>query len=151
MTGVQTCALPISPQFEWVETRLPRRAQPVPPIFDPDVPARAIHWAAHHRRRDIAVGFSSLRAIFADKFAPRLADHVAARVGWDGQMTDEPERKDRPFNLWSPVPGDHGARGAFGERAAKRSPLTWLDLRRGWIAGGLALLGTAGLAARRLA
>ncbi len=139
-----------TPQFGWVKTRLPRRAQPVPPIFDPDVIARAIYRAAHMRRRDVTVGFSALKAIFGDKFAPRFADHVAARTGWDGQMTDQPDPKDRPFNLWNPVPGDHGARGSFGQRAKKHSPLTWLNLNRHWLLGGLALLGAGGLAARRI-
>ena len=132
-------------------SRLKKKAQPVPPIFDPDVPARAIYWAAHHKRRDVTVGWSSLRAILADKVAPRLIDHVAARSGWEGQLTDQPEDPNRPNNLYVPVAGDHGARGAFGERSTDRSPMTWLNLRRNWIAAGLALLGAGGLAARRLA
>ncbi len=140
-----------TPQFAWTRTRLAKKAQPVPPIFDPDVPARAIYWAAHHGRRDITVGWSSLRAILADKFAPRLLDHVAARSGWDGQLTDQPEDGNRPNNLFTPVPGDWAARGTFSGRAKKRSPQTWLNLHRNWIFGGLALLAGGGLAARRLA
>lgn len=138
-----------TPQFRWVKSRLPRKAQPVPPIFDPDVAARAIVWASHHRRRDVTVGFSAWRTIIAEKFAPRLSDHLAARMAWDSQMTDEPAPKDRPFNLWEPVPGDHGASGVFEDRAKHRSPFTWANLRRPWIAG-LALVGAGGLAARRL-
>jgi len=138
-----------TPQFGWVKSRLPRRPQPVPPIFAPEVAARAIHRAAGMRRRDVTVGFSAWRAILADKFAPRLTDHLAARFGWEGQMTDEPDHHDRPFNLWKPVPGDHGASGSFTDRAARSSPFTWLNLRRGWFAGAAALLGLGRLALRR--
>lgn len=137
-----------TPQFGWVKSRLPRRPQPVPPIFDPDVAARAIVWAARHRRRDVTVGFSAWRAILADKLAPRLSDHLAARLGWEGQMTDEPEAE-RPSNLWAPVPGDQAARGAFRDRSRTRSPFTWANLHRPWIAGGLALVGAAVAARRR--
>ena len=140
-----------TPQFAWTRSRLTKKAQPVPPIFDPVVPAKAIYWAAHHRRRDITVGWSSLRAIIADKFAPRLLDHVAAKRGWDGQLTDQPEDPNRPDNLFAPLPGDHRARGAFRDESKKRSPLTWLNLRRNWIAGALAAIGAGGYAARRLA
>lgn len=140
-----------TPQFGWTRSRLAKKAQPVPPIFDPDVPARAIYWSAHHRRRDVTVGWSALRAIFAEKIAPRLSDHLAAHQGWDGQLTDQPEDPHRPDDLFAPLPGDRGARGTFGARAIQHSPQTWLNLRRNWIFGALAALGAGTLAARRLA
>jgi len=138
-----------TPQFSWTRSRLPREPQPVPPIYDPAVPARAIYWAAHHRRRDVAVGWPTLRAMFAEKIAPRLADHVAARQGWDGQMTDEPARPGRRDDLFAPVPGDHRSRGTFGDRSIKRSLQSWANLHRSWIAGALALVGAGSYAAAR--
>lgn len=140
-----------TPQFDLVLSKLPRRPMPVPPIFEPVVAARAIHRAARTRRRDVTVGFSALRAILADKFAPRLSDRLAARWGWERQMTDEPSDPNRPSNLWEPVPGDHRARGSFSHLAKRSSPMTWLNLHRLPAAGALALLGAGGWFARRLA
>jgi NAD(P)-dependent dehydrogenase (short-subunit alcohol dehydrogenase family) len=137
-SGVRVCLVHLpamdTPQFGWVRSRLARRAQPVPPIYAPEVAARAVRWAAHHRRRDVAVGFSTVKAIFADKLAPRLADRYLARKGYDGQQTGEPERPGRPDNLWRPLPGDAGAHGDFTQRARWHSPQLWLDLHRGTLA-----------------
>src|ERR1051325_4412949 len=107
VTGVQTCALPISalntPQFAWVKSRLPRKPQPVPPIFQPEVAARAIYYAAHHRRRELMVGWSTKKAILAQKFAPGIADRYLARNGYDAQQFDGPADPNRPNNLWEPL------------------------------------------------
>src|SRR5512146_332606 len=120
-TMVQMPALN-TPQFGWVKSRLPRKAQPVPPIFQPEVAARAIYHAAHHpERREYYVGFSTVKAIFGNKLVPSFADHYLARTGYESQLYDGPENPNRPNNLWEPVAGDHGAHGAFGERAQNLS------------------------------
>jgi len=130
-----------TPQFGWVKSRLPRKPQPVPPIFQPEVAARAIVWAAHHDRREVYVGWPTVKAIAGDKLAPGFADWYLARNGYESQQYDglaDPHRLD---NLWQPVPGDHGAHGVFDERAKDRSLQLWASLHR----GPLALAG-AGLA-----
>jgi len=119
-----------TPQFGWVRSRLPRKAQPVPPIFQPEVAAEAILWAAEHVPRDLHVGASTELAILAEKIAPGLMDRYLAEAAWDGQMLDEPEEPDRPDNLYQPVAGDHGSHGAFDSRARAQSPYLWLAKRR---------------------
>jgi short-subunit dehydrogenase len=115
-----------TPQFGWVRSRLPRKAQPVPPIFQPEVAAEAILWAAENVPRELHVGSSTELAILGEKLAPGLMDHYLADAAWNGQMHDGPEAPDRPDNLWAPVPGDQGARGEFGARARAWSPHLWL-------------------------
>ncbi|HSE49912.1 MAG TPA: SDR family oxidoreductase [Terriglobales bacterium] len=143
-----------TPQFDWVKSRLPRRAQPVPPIFQPEVAARAIYWAAHHRRREVYVGGSTVKAIWADKLVPSLADHYLARNGYDAQQTSEPADPARPNNLWKPVPGDVGAHGRFDERALDRSRQLWFTTHRAPLLAGIltgaALLFALATSGRRL-
>ena len=122
-----------TPQFGWVKTRLPRKAQPVPPIFQPEVAAEAIYFAAHHPRREFYVGWSSAQAIIANKIAPGLLDHFLARTGYDSQQYDGAEDPNRAHNLWEPVPGDHGPHGDFNARAKKSSAFLWLSEHRGWL------------------
>jgi NAD(P)-dependent dehydrogenase (short-subunit alcohol dehydrogenase family) len=110
-----------TPQFSWVKSRLPRKPQPVPPIFQPEVAAEAIFWAAHHDRPEVYVGWPTVKAIVGNKIAPRLADWYLARNGYSSQQTDEPVESDRRDNLWEPVPGDHGAHGDFGARSLSSS------------------------------
>ncbi len=102
LTMVQMPALN-TPQFDWVRSQLPRRARPVPPIFDPDIAAEAIVWAAHHPRRELAVGWPTLEAMVGNKIAPGWLDAYLARTCYDAQMTGEREEPDRPDNLWEPV------------------------------------------------
>ena len=123
-----------TPQFGWVKSRLPRKPQPVPPIFQPEVAARAIYWAAQHRRREWMVGWSTRKAITAQKIAPGFADRYLGRNGYDAQQFDGKAESDRPDNLWTPLPGDWGAHGDFDSRASGQSPALWLDLHRGWLA-----------------
>ena len=78
-----------TPQFRWVKSRLPRKAQPVPPIYQPEVAAEAIHWAARHRRRELWVGAPTVQAILANRVAPGLLDHYLAATGYDAQQTTE--------------------------------------------------------------
>ncbi len=144
ITMVQMPALN-TPQFSWVKSRLPRKAQPVPPIFQPEVGAEAIYFAAHHDRREIYVGSSSAQAILANKVAPELLDLYLARTGYDAQMYDGRENPNRPHNLWEPLPGDHGAHGDFDARAHPHSAQLWATTHRRWLA--LGVVGVAGVAA----
>ncbi len=136
-----------TPQFEWVKSRLPRKAQPVPPIFQPEVAAEAIHFAAHHPRREFYVGAPTVAAIVGNKFAPGLLDRYLAATGYESQQYDGPENPDRPHNLWQPLSGDHGAHGAFDARATGFSPQFWMSEHRSLIAIGLLALAVSGLIA----
>ena len=135
-----------TPQFDWCKSRLPKRAQPVPPIFQPDVAAEAVVYASHHNRREIYVGLSTVKAIIGNKLFPGLLDHYLARTGYKGQQTDEPADPNRPYNLYEPVAGDHGAHGRFDARSRNFSPQLWTDLHRDGLVA-LALLGLATLGA----
>jgi NAD(P)-dependent dehydrogenase (short-subunit alcohol dehydrogenase family) len=145
LTMVQMPALN-TPQFAWVRSRLAHAAQPVPPIFQPEVAAGAIVWSATHRRRELAVGMSAVEAIVGNKLIPGLLDRYLARRGYDGQQTDEPADPDRPDNLFAPVGGvEFGAHGRFDRRARRRCPELWLSTHRGSLAL-LLLLALAALA-----
>src|SRR3954471_22031403 len=115
-----------TPQFSWGRSRMPRKPQPVPPIFQPEVAADAVYYAAHHRRRQLVVGWPTIKTLAAKKIPPGLAARSLARHGFADQQTDEPEEPRRPDNLFEPVPGDVGAHGRFDDRARDRSLL--LDL-----------------------
>jgi short-subunit dehydrogenase len=134
-----------TPQFEWGRTKLPRHPQPVPPIFQPEVAARAIVYAAEHRRRELLVGFPTLQTVWGNRLVPWFVDHYLARTAFEGQQTDEPVAPDRPDNLDAPAPGDWAAHGTFGDRASADSPLLRLSLARDRIAfaAGLGLSGLA--------
>ncbi|HZP16830.1 MAG TPA: SDR family oxidoreductase [Terriglobales bacterium] len=137
VTMVQMPALN-TPQFGWVKSRLPRKAQPVPPIFQPEVAARAIYWAAHHRRREFAVGGSTVLALLGQKFVPGLLDWYLGKTGYDSQQHDGAEDSNRPNNLWETVPGDYAAHGQFDDRASEYSSEMWLDKNRPLLALGAA-------------
>src|SRR5690625_3994218 len=133
-----------TPQFEWARNRLPNRAQPVPPIFQPEVPAAGIHFLAHNPRRELWIGCSSIKAILAQKIAPGLLDRYLGARGYASQQTAEPETR-RPDNLFEPAPGAYAAHGRFDERASYRAPLLLVDEHK---IASLALLGLgAGLLA----
>jgi NAD(P)-dependent dehydrogenase (short-subunit alcohol dehydrogenase family) len=106
-----------TPQFDTVRSRLPRKPQPVPPIFQPEVAAEGIVLAARSRRREVWVGGSTVATIAGNKLVPALADRYLARTGFDSQQTDEPADPDRPDNLFEPVPGDRGAHGRFDDQS----------------------------------
>ncbi len=110
-----------TPQFDWVRTRLPGQPQPVPPIYQPEVAAEAIVWAAEHAPKELSVGRSTALALVANRIAPGLLDRYLARTGYDSQQLPEPVDADRPDNLWEPIDGDHGAHGRFDQRALARS------------------------------
>jgi NAD(P)-dependent dehydrogenase (short-subunit alcohol dehydrogenase family) len=132
-----------TPQFSWVKSRLPRKPQPVPPIFEPEVAARAIVYAATHRRRELWVGAPTVEAIQAQKFIPGLLDKYLGKTGYDAQQYDGAADPNRPNNLWEPLPGDHGVHGDFDNRAHKRSWQLTLNLNRRWIGLGILAAGAA--------
>ena len=124
-------------QFGWVKSRLPNKAQPVPPIYQPEVAAEAIVFAATHRRREVYVGAPTVEAIVGNKVAPGLLDRFLGRNGYKSQQTDEPEDPNRPNNLFNPVPGDFGAHGTFDNQARKFSLQLWLDTHRELLTGAI--------------
>ena len=132
VTMVQLPALN-TPQFGWVKSRLPRQAQPVPPIFQPEVGARAIYWAAHARKREVWVGGSTVAAIIGQRFIPGLLDQYLGKTGYASQQHDGPRDPNRPNNLWESVPGDYEARGSFGARASDSSPELWIRMQWPWL------------------
>lgn len=119
-----------TPQFDWVRARLPRQPQPVPPIFEPELAAEAIVWAAARGKREVWVGGPVVKTLLADKLVPSLADRYLARTGYEAQQTEDELEGEREGNLFEPVRGDYSARGRFSERAKRRS---WqFSLRRRW-------------------
>ena len=139
VTMIQMPALN-TPQFRWVKSRLPHKAQPVPPIFQPEVAADAIVYASHHPRREFTVGWPAFKAIYGNKIAPGLADRFLARMGYDAQQHDGPEDPERPHNLWEPVNGRHNTHGDFDERAQDSSAWWFMSKNRGWFAAGAAVV-----------
>jgi short-subunit dehydrogenase len=129
VTMVQLPALN-TPHFSVVRSRLPRHPKPVPPIFEPELAAEAVVWAAEHPRRELIVGFSTLKALLANKVGPGLVDRYLARTGYDSQQTDAPVASTRPDNLWQALPGDRGAHGIFGDEARERSLQFWATTHR---------------------
>jgi NAD(P)-dependent dehydrogenase (short-subunit alcohol dehydrogenase family) len=145
-----------TPQFSWVLSRLPNHPQPVPPIYQPEVAARGVAFAADHPgRKQYLVGASTAATILANKFAAPLLDHYLARTGFGSQQNDEAVEPDRPHNLWEPVDGrgghDHGSHGEFDYRAHHRSPELWVSHHaRAMTAVGCAVVGGAGVLAGKL-
>ena len=139
-----------TPQFSWVRNRLPRALQPMPPVYQPEVAATAIVWAAEHRRRELLVGWPVWLALLGQRLAPGLMDRYLATSGWDAQQTDEPMTGTPPDNVDRPVAVDVAAHGAFDAGVSGSSPLLWLDLHRGAVAGvAAATIGAAALLGRR--
>ncbi len=135
-----------TPQFSWVKSRLPRNPQPVPPIFQPEVAADAILYAAHSNRREIYVGLPTVKAVVGNKMVPALADHYLARGGYGSQQTQEPVSPSRRNNLLEPVDNerDHGAHGSFDSRARRWSPQLWANKHRtSLLAAALSILATS--------
>lgn len=151
VTMVQLPALN-TPQFSWGLSRMPNHPQPVPPIYQPEVAARAIVWAAEHpRRREYWVGATTAATVLANAVAPGALDRYLGKTGFKSQQTSEPADSHRPHNLWQPVDqdSDFGAHGEFDSRARAASPQWSLTKRRGLIYSGLAAAAAAGVAAAR--
>jgi len=134
-----------TPQFTWGRTKLPKQTQPVPPIYQPEIAADAIHFCAHSRRREIYVGFPTVKTIVGEKLAPALVDRYLARSGFDAQQTDQPLDPEGHDNLFTPVEEDRGAHGPFDDQARGTSIQYWLAKNRGFVA--LAGVGAAAAAA----
>jgi NAD(P)-dependent dehydrogenase (short-subunit alcohol dehydrogenase family) len=132
-----------TPQFERCAARMPNEPQPVPPIYEPEVAARAIVWAARHPRRQYWVGASTVGTILADRMVPGLLDLYLARTNYKAQQTDRPLDPGRRGNLWGPVPGDPGAHGEFGARSGDRSLQSWTSRHRRSIGVGVAMAASA--------
>ncbi len=149
VTMVQMPALN-TPQFSWVLSKLPNHAQPVPPIYQPEVAARALAFAADHpKRREYWVGASTVGTLMANAVVPGLLDRYLGRTGFSSQQTGDLRADDQPANLWEPADGpggrDFGARGAFDARAHAASPQQWVAHRYPQLA--VAAAGAAGAAA----
>lgn len=132
-------------QFGWVLSRLPNKPRPMGKVYQPEVAARAIVYAAAHNRREIYVGYPTFKAIYGNKIAAWYADWVLARTGYQGQQTGQPVSANRKNNVWEPVPEDRGAYGEFGAIATNKSLSLWISLNRNLVrtALGLAAVGLA--------
>jgi hypothetical protein len=143
-----------TPQFSWLRSRLRRHAQPVPPIFQPEVAAAAVVYAADHpRRREYWVGGSTVATLVANAVAPGILDRYLARTGFQSQQTDQPHDPTQPGNLWRPaddrVGHDYGAHGEFDEQAKTRSWQLWASQHHGLLAGTTGAALVLGLIGRR--
>ena len=144
-----------TPQFDWIRTTMPNDPKPASVPYQPEIPAEAIHYAAHHRRKEIRVGWPTIEAIWGDRLASPLLDRYLAATGFQGQQDKEAVSPGRRDNLYEPVPGDRGAHGRFDASARTRSSQVWLTTHRAQAALGavlaLAAGGMAWLGSRRTA
>jgi len=142
-----------TPQFDWAMNKMGVKAKPVAPIFEPEVPARAIFFAATHKRREVWVGFPTVKAILANRIAPGWIDKYLASAGYSGQLTDETLARDAPANLFDPVPGNYGAHGRFDSQSKLGSWEMFTDRHRTafWAAvGGVGLIAAVHLLTKKL-
>ena len=140
-----------TPQFDWARSRLPRRLQPVPPIFQPEIAARAIVRAAREAPRELWVGWPAVKTILFNRFAPGVGDRVAAAQAYESQETSERADASRPDNLFASVDGDQAAHGRFDRRAKSSSVQVWLSEHRRWIVFGAIAVVLIGLLWTQLA
>jgi len=147
LTVVQMPALN-TPQFSWCKSTMRRKAQPVPPIFQPEVGAEAVYWAAHQRHREVFVGWPAARAIWGQRFLPGVLDHLAAHQAWDGQLYDGARDPSAPVDLYQPVAGHQGAHGDFDSRAQSSSWELQVTMHASWLA--TAMYGAVGMVVRAL-
>lgn len=139
-----------TPQFEWGRTSMSRRPKPLGKIFQPEVAARAIFYAARRPRRELWVGAPAVQSILGTRVLPGFLDRMLAWKAWEGQQGTQPLPADRPDNLWSPVEIDKGAHGRFDRKAKNGSLQLWLNMHRGLLTGGaLVMLGAVGWSLHR--
>ena len=119
-----------TPQFDWALNKTTKKAQPIPPIFEPEVVARAIFFGATHKRREVWVGYSTVQAIIGNRIAPGLLDRFLATKGYSGQLSQIPLPADAPANLFEPVPGHATAHGRFDAQAKTTSWEMFTDRHR---------------------
>jgi NAD(P)-dependent dehydrogenase (short-subunit alcohol dehydrogenase family) len=127
-----------TPQFDVVRTRLPRHPQPVPPIYQPEVIAKAALHVAEHPTRELWIAGSAIKAIVGQRIIPGLLDRYLGKIGYDSQQTNQPVDPDRPDNVFTPIPGDKGAHGDFDARARNFSAELWARLHPRAVVAGLA-------------
>jgi hypothetical protein len=143
-----------TPQFDWCSNRMDHALEPVPPIFQPEIIADAIHRLSHHPRREVFLGWPAIKAIVGNKLVPGAADRYLAAAGYAGQLTGEPNTHP-PANLFAPVAGDHGAHGRFDRQARSHDAIARLATVLGAagvqavIAAGVAVLGALALVGGR--
>ncbi len=139
-------------QFVWTKNKMPRKARPTGTIFQPEVAADAIRFAAEHDRREIMVGYTTVEATLGEKIAPGLLDRYLADAAWQGALLDEPADPDQPDNFWKPLSGDHGSHGPFDRMAHRISPQLWATKHRKmlWGIAGVIGLGTLLLGTRKM-
>lgn len=134
-----------TPQFSWVRSKMAHHPRPMGPCYQPEVPAEAIYWAAHHKRRELMVGMPTVETIYGNKALPQFGDWYLGKTGFKGQQEGgKPTSPTRPDNLFEPVEGDYGAHGVFDDEARQASPQLWATMHRN--KSTLIGLGLAGLA-----
>lgn len=138
MPGVNT------PQFDWIRAKLPGQPRPVGKVYQPEVAARAIYFAAHDGRKEMLVGLPTVEAVWGNKIASSMLDEYLAATGIDSQQRPDPVSPDRKDNLFEPVAGDHGAHGSFDQEAVDSSAELWISEHKKEL--GLAALGAAAVA-----
>ena len=142
-SSIKTCMVQLpalnTTQFKWVLNKLPNKPRPMGKVYQPEVAARGIVFAAAHNRRELYIGYPTFEAIIGDKIASWYADRVLARTGIKGQQTSEPAEAGQKNNVWAPVPGDMGTYGDFGHVAVNRSFTLWASIHRSYIYLGLCI------------
>ena len=140
-----------TPQFDWALNLVGKRPMPVPPIFQPELAARAIVWASQHRRREVFVGWPALKAVVGNKLMPGVVDRILSKAGYDGQITAEPVAENACANLYEPCDVNPGAHGRFDREARPDSAQWWLSTHRGLVASfaAVACIGIAAVALRK--
>lgn len=137
-----------TPQFGWVKSRLPRKAQPVPPIYEPELIADAVTWVTDHYRRELFLGLGTVLIIQGNKFLPALGDWYLSKTGYKSQQTQQPADPNRPNNIWKPVDAaqDFGAHGTFDKQARSTSWQIWANTHGSLLTrlGSASLLSIAG-------
>jgi NAD(P)-dependent dehydrogenase (short-subunit alcohol dehydrogenase family) len=136
-----------TPQFDHCLCKMPNKPMPVAPVYQPEVAARAVHWAAHHRRREVWVGVPTVYTILGNKLSPLVAELYLAKTAVSGQQTSQPLAPDRKANLFEPTPGDPGAHGDFDDMAHPESAQSWASMHRRPLLAGLASGAAAATAA----
>jgi short-subunit dehydrogenase len=128
-------------QFIWTRNKMPRKARPTGTIYQPEVAARAIVFAAEHKRRELMVGYTTVEATVGEKFIPGLLDHYLATAAWEGSLLPEAAQTDKPDNFWKPLSGDHGAHGPFDHVSKRSSWQLWATENRAKIVTALLIAG----------
>lgn len=138
-----------TPQFDRARNKMPCKPRPVGPIYQPELMAHGIVRAAHQRRRAVALGFPTVKAIIGEKVIPGLLDRYLGRMAYAAQLSDEPRPPRQTDNLLAPLPGDPGAHGRFDPEAKRHSPHVWANVHRGWLAAAAGLVAVGGVALAR--